>query len=899
MRIGGVQHVSLVGGLLGLRPLIALRDVALGPGPIEKSSAEVGVVALSLVPLQSLAQGEAVLALHLQGVRVRAVQASNLSWLGYPQDTEPSSRDFLPGLSGGQRGEEREEEGEEGEGVGEGVANAGVGVGRGPPLASISGPKLPGSQRGGGGGPMGGSGGQGAVQATGNAAVDAGSGQQGGDAGSRRVQQAGEEAEMLGAGEGEEAGELRERRASHAQASTSCSGSEMNLERGVRWKWRRRGAAGAGSDGRGAGCGGAVRHRGREGVAGQEGVRLLGRRFALAPPAATAVGDSTEKEQQQPEQPEQQHEKREMGRLHGQGQEQQQQQVLAGDGSGSQDAGSGSSAGRSAVWEGDQHMQQQQQQQPLSIRQQQHQQSQQQGEEGVDEGEDGGSSEAPPGWHRRPGTPQSHPLHPPTQSDDEWSGSSSGEGAARAKAASATDDILSSSEAAGVVGARAGGGYGRDGSSSLPRGRRLHRGGKVGQEAAVAGATVARSSSGSSEHLPSSSSGAAATATTATTATPPTIPSRPILVVQPYVQSVNQPSIVSRAFGFVASRAASAFSEVLSAAGRSAASLGQGLAVHLPPVHLGLMTLSDGSLQAVIWGEPIPRTVEEISATARLARGYSRFDLDLEGIPRARDPRSVKCTVTSPHAKRHLRHVTPGAVPQGVGPLRQFTCDVLPALVEGGEGAWEEEGEGAENGGGVAGNWRSGTAAVGVGGEVGEWRQQEEFGRGEGRGRGVEGAEDYQRQQHQSSMQRHQGQQQGGGEQDSSNQGSSSLGDYVTPEPLRLGPTGQSLLDHTVHFQRQLLPSEAAAYAPCPGSGGRLRVTVNHIWPKDPNGSMDLSIGVFGRALHAPLLDRLVELPMDVNEGTLDGEFHIRAYDDVTWDFPAMTGKVACSGGRG
>jgi hypothetical protein len=66
--------------------------------------------------------------------------------------------------------------------------------------------------------------------------------------------------------------------------------------------------------------------------------------------------------------------------------------------------------------------------------------------------------------------------------------------------------------------------------------------------------------------------------------------------------------------------------------------------------------------------------------------------------------------------------------------------------------------------------------------------------------------------------------------------------------------------------------------------------------PAQPDGAMDLRISVFGRGLHAPLIDRLVELPMDINAGVVDGDFHVRAYDTPTWDFPAITGKIACSG---
>jgi hypothetical protein len=53
---------------------------------------------------------------------------------------------------------------------------------------------------------------------------------------------------------------------------------------------------------------------------------------------------------------------------------------------------------------------------------------------------------------------------------------------------------------------------------------------------------------------------------------------------------------------------------------------------------------------------------------------------------------------------------------------------------------------------------------------------------------------------------------------------------------------------------------------------------------------------VYGERLHAPLIERLLELPMDIHSGTVTGELHVRAADDAAWDFPDITGRVACDG---
>jgi hypothetical protein len=56
-------------------------------------------VELRLLPLVSMAQQQLVLALHLRGLAADLVQCANMSWLGYPTDTVPSARDFMPGLT--------------------------------------------------------------------------------------------------------------------------------------------------------------------------------------------------------------------------------------------------------------------------------------------------------------------------------------------------------------------------------------------------------------------------------------------------------------------------------------------------------------------------------------------------------------------------------------------------------------------------------------------------------------------------------------------------------------------------------------------------------------------------------------------------------------------------------
>lgn len=83
--------------------------------------------------------------------------------------------------------------------------------------------------------------------------------------------------------------------------------------------------------------------------------------------------------------------------------------------------------------------------------------------------------------------------------------------------------------------------------------------------------------------------------------------------------------------------------------------------------------------------------------------------------------------------------------------------------------------------------------------------------------------------------------------------------------------------------------------AVCAG-GGHLVVRVVHQWARGRAGRDRLLVSVAGRSLAAPLIERLLELPMDISSGTVDGEIHVAAHDDATWEFPAITGKITCKG---
>ena len=98
VRIGRVRWL-LPSGVTGLTPVAALGPSSVGPAATEKSSIHAQRVSVWFRPLASLLQRRPVLHVVVHTPHVKLVQATNFSWLGYPEDTVPSSRP-VPGASG-------------------------------------------------------------------------------------------------------------------------------------------------------------------------------------------------------------------------------------------------------------------------------------------------------------------------------------------------------------------------------------------------------------------------------------------------------------------------------------------------------------------------------------------------------------------------------------------------------------------------------------------------------------------------------------------------------------------------------------------------------------------------------------------------------------------------------
>eukprot|EP00798_Chlamydomonas_sp_ICE-L_P004358 gene4358-14478_t len=80
-------------------PLISVGPLEVGPGPVEKSHLAMNELAVFLDPVQSAIHKQIMLQIHLEGPDVSLQQGNTFGWAGFPDDTVPSSRDLVPGLS--------------------------------------------------------------------------------------------------------------------------------------------------------------------------------------------------------------------------------------------------------------------------------------------------------------------------------------------------------------------------------------------------------------------------------------------------------------------------------------------------------------------------------------------------------------------------------------------------------------------------------------------------------------------------------------------------------------------------------------------------------------------------------------------------------------------------------
>jgi hypothetical protein len=74
-------------------------------------------------------------------------------------------------------------------------------------------------------------------------------------------------------------------------------------------------------------------------------------------------------------------------------------------------------------------------------------------------------------------------------------------------------------------------------------------------------------------------------------------------------------------------------------------------------------------------------------------------------------------------------------------------------------------------------------------------------------------------------------------------------------------------------------------------------VRLTNAWPAQEGQHGVLNVRVRGTRVHAPLLERLLEIPMDISEGeVVDGELRVVADDAASWEFPRVYGKLVVRG---
>jgi len=115
------------------------------------------------------------------------------------------------------------------------------------------------------------------------------------------------------------------------------------------------------------------------------------------------------------------------------------------------------------------------------------------------------------------------------------------------------------------------------------------------------------------------------------------------------------------------------------------------------------------------------------------------------------------------------------------------------------------------------------------------------------------------------------------------------------------GPRVSMLLSEKRHLRTKQTGAERAAEAAEAargGAGGALRVRVRCSGIATPGRWPELEVRVAGQNLHGPVLENLLDIPMDMLAGRLDGEIVIRCCDADSWDFPLLSGRFRGAGLR-
>lgn len=107
-------------------------------------------------------------------------------------------------------------------------------------------------------------------------------------------------------------------------------------------------------------------------------------------------------------------------------------------------------------------------------------------------------------------------------------------------------------------------------------------------------------------------------------------------------------------------------------------------------------------------------------------------------------------------------------------------------------------------------------------------------------------------------------------------------------------PTADLQMPFSFRKKIPTLPHAKEAPPPAPSLPGEgsidMKLFINNI--SVAGTTPDLTVRIRGKNLTGPMIERVIELPMDIHRGRVSGELTIRSEDDESWLFPLLYGKV-------
>lgn len=125
--------------------------------------------------------------------------------------------------------------------------------------------------------------------------------------------------------------------------------------------------------------------------------------------------------------------------------------------------------------------------------------------------------------------------------------------------------------------------------------------------------------------------------------------------------------------------------------------------------------------------------------------------------------------------------------------------------------------------------------------------------------------------------------------QASSSAASSAAGQQVAQQ--RQAPVGTGKPKGKNNMYRSLFKKKGP-------SKGRVEAVIKGRHMNDPDTRSQLDVLLKGKDFHAPLVERVFDMPIDINKGILNGEVMLRFHDEKSWTrYPDFSGRINCKKG--